>query len=399
MNGSFNAYLLAEKPKLRRWKQHVTMNRNMMLQDDIKEFWGFYLLRGSIVKLSVCSRHEGASFIVVKGLKDARKCSYLGELDSQEEESDESSEEFEFSANEDNASLSVQKVNITNNYLNPEKMQEFLDQFQQANVSQRTSMMLKMMRILAEAQDNRVPDQVQTLNFMAQESQDPDPEPAQPMDDHGGLGGEDLFETDDDVYDLIDVGRFDQQDKDGKDKSREETRSSWSSSEEALMACEGLIFNVPLNGGTACTANASSSTLQSIRTSIEYEVRESGFYYFIFANENEMTDNFLSARFDLHKTVFDVSRNVKNCTGGTRCELPLTFWSEDHVVLEVPEYQPPVYHNGTDPCDKEALLRGYSSLQECHQILIAESVCRPRKSMYTLFLLLVPFFILFCAYI
>jgi len=40
-----------------------------MLQDDIKEFWGFYLIRGSVVRLSVCARHEGASFIVVKGLK------------------------------------------------------------------------------------------------------------------------------------------------------------------------------------------------------------------------------------------------------------------------------------------------------------------------------------------
>ena len=51
----------------------------------------------------------GASFIVVKGLKDARKCSYLGELDSQEE-SDEISDEFEFAHHieEDvNASQSV----------------------------------------------------------------------------------------------------------------------------------------------------------------------------------------------------------------------------------------------------------------------------------------------------
>ena len=45
-NGSFNAYLLAQRPKLKRWKQHVTMKRNMMLQDDIKEYWGFYLLKG-----------------------------------------------------------------------------------------------------------------------------------------------------------------------------------------------------------------------------------------------------------------------------------------------------------------------------------------------------------------
>lgn len=101
MNGSFNAYLLEDKPRLRRARKHVTMHRKMMLEDDIKviertiivctrvqalemfhfkEYWGFYLLRKSQVRLSVCSRHEGASFIVVKGLKDARRCSYLGEL-------------------------------------------------------------------------------------------------------------------------------------------------------------------------------------------------------------------------------------------------------------------------------------------------------------------------------
>ena len=44
----------------------VTMQRRMMLQDDIKEYWGFYLLKDSTVKLSVCSRYIGASFIVVK---------------------------------------------------------------------------------------------------------------------------------------------------------------------------------------------------------------------------------------------------------------------------------------------------------------------------------------------
>lgn len=69
MNASFNAYLLPERPRLQRYRHHVTMHRKMMLEDDIKEFWGFYLLRGSVVRLRVCSRHEGASFILVKGLK------------------------------------------------------------------------------------------------------------------------------------------------------------------------------------------------------------------------------------------------------------------------------------------------------------------------------------------
>ena len=59
----------------------------MILEDDVKEFWGFYLLRGSTVRVSTCSRHEGASFSLIKDLKNAKRCSYLGELDSAEESS------------------------------------------------------------------------------------------------------------------------------------------------------------------------------------------------------------------------------------------------------------------------------------------------------------------------
>ena len=68
MNGSFNAYLLPTKPRLRRFRQHVTMTRKMVLEDDIKEYWGFYLLRGSQVRLSTCARYVGSSFIIVKGM-------------------------------------------------------------------------------------------------------------------------------------------------------------------------------------------------------------------------------------------------------------------------------------------------------------------------------------------
>ena len=37
--------------------------------------------------------------------------------------------------------------------------------------------------------------------------------------------------------------------------------SSWSSSEEALARCEGLIFNVPLDGGTKCRENATAADM------------------------------------------------------------------------------------------------------------------------------------------
>ena len=119
------------------------------------------------------------------------------------------------------------------------------------------------------------------------------------------------------------------------------------------------------------------------------EVEETGFYYFIFANENEITDNFLSASFDLHKTVFDVSANSANCTNATNCQFQLSFWSEDHVVLEVPDEE-----LVDSACEA---IPGFSSIQECHQIILAESVCVPRTLVYVVFLLLVPIFILVFA--
>ena len=121
-----------------------------------------------------------------------------------------------------------------------------------------------------------------------------------------------------------------------------------------------------------------------------------------------MRNRFLfPARFDLHKTVFDVSQTTMNCTDSSECELPLTFWSQDHVVIEVPEHQTKSINDtvqdpaadGSDPCGQESLLRGFSSLAHCHQVLMAESVCIPRKPIYMVFLLLAPVLILFCAHI
>ena len=60
-----------------------------------------------------------------------------------------------------------------------------------------------------------------------------------------------------------------------------------------------------------------------------------GFYYFIFSNENEITSNFVAANFDLHKTVFDVGNSQEDCSNTTDCSLPLTFFSMQHVVIEV----------------------------------------------------------------
>ena len=47
VNGTFSAYLLPRKPKLQRFRKSVNMTRKITLPDDVKEYWGFYLLKGS----------------------------------------------------------------------------------------------------------------------------------------------------------------------------------------------------------------------------------------------------------------------------------------------------------------------------------------------------------------
>jgi len=55
-NATFNAYSMPEKPSMLPKMEFVEMERHITLEDDIKEYWGFYLLKDSIVKVSTCSR-------------------------------------------------------------------------------------------------------------------------------------------------------------------------------------------------------------------------------------------------------------------------------------------------------------------------------------------------------
>ena len=73
----------------------------------------------------------------------------------------------------------------------------------------------------------------------------------------GGIPEEEEEETMDmfeggEVDHLFNKGTFNQKNKarNKNDTSNEETRSSWSSSEEALAACEGAMANIALDGAT-----------------------------------------------------------------------------------------------------------------------------------------------------
>ncbi|XP_029164380.1 uncharacterized protein LOC114935663 [Nylanderia fulva] len=77
MNGTFNAFQMAHRPEITSKRQHIRLKKSMSLPDDTLEYWGFYLLRGATVSLSVCSRFPGASIMVVKGERNLRTCGLL----------------------------------------------------------------------------------------------------------------------------------------------------------------------------------------------------------------------------------------------------------------------------------------------------------------------------------
>lgn len=55
-NTTFNAFLMADAPHVTKTRTPVSMTRHLLLSDDMKEYWGFYLLKGSSVTVSTCAR-------------------------------------------------------------------------------------------------------------------------------------------------------------------------------------------------------------------------------------------------------------------------------------------------------------------------------------------------------
>ncbi|KAF5297931.1 hypothetical protein FQA39_LY11916 [Lamprigera yunnana] len=83
-NATFNVFLLPEHPAVASTPKPVSMSREIFLEDDMKEYWGFYLLAGSTVTVSTCVRWPGASLIVIRGHKHLHDCAYIGDDSSEE---------------------------------------------------------------------------------------------------------------------------------------------------------------------------------------------------------------------------------------------------------------------------------------------------------------------------
>lgn len=68
VNTTFNAFLVPQVPKVSEELKPLSMVRHLMLEDDMKEYWGFYLLKGSTVTVSTCVRLVHSFYLKTNGL-------------------------------------------------------------------------------------------------------------------------------------------------------------------------------------------------------------------------------------------------------------------------------------------------------------------------------------------
>jgi peptidyl-prolyl cis-trans isomerase SDCCAG10 len=174
------------------------------------------------------------------------------------------------------------------------------------------------------------------------------------------------------------------------DGSNEEEWSSFSSSEETLMQCEGLLLYLPLTPRNGCSKPNSAATL-SVTDSYSYTATTSGYYFFVFNSENEIKENLISAEFSLVRTTYDTSRRVAQCDNTTDCVFPLDFFSSEKVVLEVP-----VAFGREGPNDSNDT--SDSMAKHWNEEYLVVSTCEPRTSIYLFCMMLVPVLVLTFAF-
>lgn len=164
------------------------------------------------------------------------------------------------------------------------------------------------------------------------------------------------------------------------DRSNSEFWSSFSSSEEALLNCAGLILSLPLSPHKMCSKKANEKQFieASAANTVTYTVPQNGYYFFVFNSENEVQENNIRVHFNLQKTMYDVSNAVYTCNNSTdQCSLPLNFFSKQKVVFELP-------------------LKNNESLW--NEEFLVTSECEPRTIVYLLCVLSVPLLVLLFAF-
>ncbi|XP_044263586.1 uncharacterized protein LOC123010618 isoform X2 [Tribolium madens] len=490
VNTTFNAFLLNNPPTLSTQLKPLKMVRHLNLEDDTKEYWGFYLLQGSSVTVSTCVRWPGASLIVIRGHKHLHECAYIG--DNSSEELDELMKAIREESYVPPKPKPKPKQNSTNARTNePEMMKRHRPDVKFHHPVHKNSSESHTIKKTVDEADITDPKMLQPILDLLQVKTKKKHKPT-PKENHThvyrnstiakdetknikieaphfektksqeafddimmrlqGLGNktnsildrlnkkfngknETSDETSDQKFDVkgrhyskpavnfddnIDRARrrrrqisisnamksnFTEDDEernlameegfvpDGiadhrgtvnettlNDYSNSEFWSSFSSSEEALLNCAGLILNLPLTPHHNCVPELTEEQAEEtyLANTITYKVPVNGYYFFVFNSENEVQTNYIRVQFHLNKAVYNVSNAVSTCLNSSAaCAMDLKFFSSEKLVMELP-----VKENG--------------NLWNEEFVVISE--CEPRTAIYAICVIAVPVLVILFAF-
>ncbi|XP_076652079.1 uncharacterized protein LOC143358659 isoform X2 [Halictus rubicundus] len=419
MNRTFNAFQVSQKPEITSYKKHIRLKKSMSIPDDTLEYWGFYLLQGASVALSVCSRFEGASILLVKGERNLRTCGMLEHNHGDQivegifmpEAQDQVKVVFK-SDNEDATSQTdLTKVNglltsaknkfprnitlkaanedldnfhehVKNNILSnkevPEKDSKESIHKKNAAYSTRKLRHARKRQYSKTAKEKRK-NMIQESNIKHNlERHD-----ANDTEKYTGMENTTLNKRVKRSPDLVKPPfLLDQGVKHGGNAVMNGTNiddaSSVSSFENGLFKCYGgsILIAQEFAPSEQCTNVSyllSGKHMQTIQNIVE-----SGYYYYIFYSDNDIVSNDIHAVFDIYKPLLQYENVTKSCMNQTKCSFPVSLLSSDKVIVEVPTNDGVEYE-----IDDDTLLL---------------SVCHPRMGVYIIFPITVLFLILTCAF-
>lgn len=481
MNGSFTAFLSPETPHILSSPRVHAMIHSIALGDDVKEYWGFHLLKGSKVTVSACSRYDGAQLMMLRGVENLRRCAWIGEEDSKEEEEElanmevpenkeevkgeegeleEMEEEGEEEEPNQGLGMNAEGANVNGLLMPEKKMSEFaereddqpeiVDEAQRGQTNnseqpngdgadeilrasldethprgqvdmseerrqdlqqllrQALSMskdkkeILRILHSVGRERDQPLPQRIQQILGVTPTSSPSRRRRSQPqlsllrqeraIDMEDADNAHEVFDEEEptrptkvavkrppeDIEKIVggqiffpeglkfERGKFNQ--TTANDGSDEENVSSYSSSEEALASCEGVIMSLPLVSYRGCNIRWTEIN------KFTYDIPVTGTYYFVFSSENEINENKFFFNLTFERMVYDTTKSATVCENKTECLVPLSFWSTERAVVEVPEE---------------------STWDHSY---VMDTTCEPRVAVYLTFILLVPFVILICAF-
>lgn len=335
MNSTFNAFQIDKLPKQAPMMKKIVLRKTMILPDDTLEYWGFFLLSGAIVKLKVCSKHEGSRIMVVKGEKNLKTCGLLEHNQkknftpekSQSRVIFEHHEEVHDNVHIDNPKLRVGKDNIVTDdessynhggedFTESEKktrrphpkfvLVDQVDTETTKHQSQRSDMNHRRRRSHTHKHElHKDGKHHQLPPHHARDKRDTI------FDGRIAHGGNNLGIS---IKEKVMIGN-----------RTVESESSESSFENGLFECfDGNILAAnEFNSSKNC---APSSTFDhSTYLSTTHEVLADGYYYYIFYSDNDLDQNEINAVFEIQKPTYLYSNisDSKQCSNLTLCSFPI----------------------------------------------------------------------------